>query len=46
MAKDGDKEARNKKEKDSALVTLNVDAVLAEIERLGAGLVKSIIVQE
>ncbi|KAF7800159.1 hypothetical protein EIP86_011405 [Pleurotus ostreatoroseus] len=46
VAKEGDKEARNKKEKDCALVTLNVDAVLAEVERLGAGLVKSIIVQE
>ena len=46
VATDDEQEAKNKKEKDSALVTLNVDAVLAEIERLGEGLVKSIIVQE
>ncbi len=46
VAKDNEKDVKNKKDKDGALVTLNVDAVLAEIERLGAGLVKSITVQE
>ena len=35
----------NEKSKDKTLVSLNTDAVLTEVERMGAGLVSGITVQ-